>query len=127
MAWAGTSWTATAASTDSEPHPRPPASLTGRDGTLPIGSTRILAQTGPFDHCNMTVAPGAPARLTVRFKDLLLGMSYGDPIVRPLLDLEGLKAWCAGRTTGYGPLEGAVDVAGFYDPDGGVTAHDYRP
>jgi phosphonate transport system substrate-binding protein len=99
----------------------------GREGTLAIGSTRILAQTAPFDHCNMTVAPGAPASLTAQFGDLLLGMSYADPIVRPLLDLEGLKAWCPGRTSGYAPLEGAVDVAGFYDSEGGVTARDYRP
>jgi phosphonate transport system substrate-binding protein len=99
----------------------------GREGTLPTGSTRILAQTEPFDHCNMTVSPGAPAGLTDRFKTLLLGMSYADPAVRPLLDLEGLKAWCDGRTSGYMPLEGAVDAAGFYDQQGRVTAHDYRP
>jgi ABC-type phosphate/phosphonate transport system substrate-binding protein len=99
----------------------------GRDGTLSIGSTRLLAQTAPFDHCNMTVSPGAPAALTARFKDLLLGMSYADPAVRPLLDLEGLTAWCPGRTSGYSPLEGAVDLADFYDPNGGVTARDYRP
>ena len=37
--------------------------LFGREGTLPAGSTRVLAQTAPFDHCNMTVAPGAPAEL----------------------------------------------------------------
>ena len=98
-----------------------------RDGTLPAGSTRVLAQTAPFDHCNMTVAPGAPTGLTQRFKDLLLGMSYGDPSVRPLLDLEGLKAWCDGRTSGYTPLEGAVDSAHFYDQQGTVTARDYRP
>ena len=98
-----------------------------RDGTLPAGSTRVLAQTAPFDHCNMTVSPGAPTSLTQRFKDLLLGMSYGDPSVRPLLDLEGLKAWCDGRTSGYTPLEGAVDSAHFYDQQGTVTARDYRP
>jgi len=98
-----------------------------RDGTLPAGSSRVLAQTALFDHCNMTVSPGAPTRLTSLFKDLLLGMSYADPSVRPLLDLEGLKAWCDGRTSGYSPLEGAVDAAGFYDQEGGVTARDYRP
>jgi hypothetical protein len=35
-------------------------------------------------------------------------MSYDDPAVRPLLDMEGLKAWLPGRTTGYTLLERAV-------------------
>jgi hypothetical protein len=62
-----------------------------------------------------------------RFRQLLLGMSYADPALRPLLDLEGLKAWCAGRTSGYEPLESAVDAFEFYDGAGNVTARDYRP
>ena len=99
----------------------------GREGTLPAGATRVLTQTAEFDHCNMTVGPGAPFELVARFKSLLLGMSYADPALRPLLDLEGLKAWCDGRTAGYEPLEGAVDALGFYDGAGSVTARDYRP
>jgi ABC-type phosphate/phosphonate transport system substrate-binding protein len=99
----------------------------GREGTLPSGSTRVLAQTSPFDHCNMTVGPAAPAGMVERFRQLLLGMSYADPALRPLLDLEGLKAWCAGRTSGYEPLESAVDAFEFYDGAGNVTARDYRP
>ncbi len=99
----------------------------GREGTLPSGSTRVLAQTAPFDHCNMTVGPSAPLELVDRFRELLLGMSYADPALRPLLDLEGLKAWCDGRTSGYAPLERAVDALGFYDGAGSVTARDYRP
>jgi phosphonate transport system substrate-binding protein len=99
----------------------------GREGTLASGSTRVLAQTAPFDHCNMTVGPAATAGLVERFRQLLLGMSYADPALRPLLDLEGLKAWCEGRTSGYVPLESAVDAFEFYDGAGSVTARDYRP
>src|SRR5579859_2084895 len=77
----------------------------GHEGTLPNGLTRVLAQTAPFDHCNMTVGAGASPVLVERFRQLLLGMSYADPVLRPLLDLEGLKAWCDGRTRGYAPLE----------------------
>jgi len=98
-----------------------------REGTLVSGSTRIITQTAPFDHCNMTVSPSAPGVQIARFKDLLLGMSYADPSLRPLLDLEGLKAWCDGRTSGYVPLDGAVDAFEFYDGAGNVTARDYRP
>ena len=101
--------------------------LFGVEGTMPAGSTVILAQTPPYDHCNFTVTPGAPADLVGRFRSLLLEMSYDDPEVRPLLDLEGLKAWREGRTTGYAQLERAVEEAGFYDGAGNVTADDYHP
>ena len=101
--------------------------LFGVEGTLPAGSTVILAQTPPYDHCNFTVAESAPAEPVERFRSLLLGMSYDDPEVRPLLDLEGLKAWRDGRTSGYAQLERAVEEVGFYDGAGNVTARDYRP
>jgi hypothetical protein len=42
-------------------------------------------------------------------------MSYGDPAVRPLLDMEGLKQWRPGRTSGYQQLERAVDRFGTID------------
>lgn len=84
-----------------------------RDGTLPPGSTRVLAQTGRYDHCNMTVLEGVEPALVARFVDLLLSMRYDDPEVRPLLDLEGLKQWLPGRTSGYALLEEAVDGLGF--------------
>jgi ABC-type phosphate/phosphonate transport system substrate-binding protein len=101
--------------------------LFGVEGTLPAGATRIVAQTPPYDHCNFTVGPAAPSSLVDRFAALLLEMSYDDAEVRPLLDLEGLKAWRPGRTSGYAQLERAVDEAGFYDRAGNVTAGDYRP
>jgi phosphonate transport system substrate-binding protein len=101
--------------------------LFGREGTIPTGSTKILAQTEQFDHCNMTVVDTAPADLVTRFGDLLLSMSYADPEVRPLLDLEGLTRWQEGRTSGYGLLAAAVDEEGFYDGHGQVTAAGYQP
>jgi phosphonate transport system substrate-binding protein len=52
------------------------------------------------------------------FSDLLWSMSFDDPDVRPLLELEGLRVWEPGRTTGYGALERAVDETGFYGPSG---------
>ena len=58
---------------------------------------------------------------------LLLSMSYADPDARPLLDLEGLTRWLAGRDSGYGLLEAGVALSGFYDESGRVTAAAYRP
>jgi phosphonate transport system substrate-binding protein len=87
-----------------------------QEGTLGRGQTRVLAQTAPYDHCNFTVLDGAPEPLIARLTDLLLGMRYDDPEVRPLLDLEGLKAWRPGRTSGYRALASACDRFGFLQP-----------
>jgi len=85
-----------------------------QEGTLPSGATRILSQTGTYDHCNFTVLDGCQAPVE-RFVELLLGMSYDDAEVRPLLDLEGLKQWRVGRTSGYALLNQAVDRFGAID------------
>jgi phosphonate transport system substrate-binding protein len=102
--------------------------LFAQEGTLPPAASRVIARTGAYDHCNMTVVPDlAPEGAVARFGSLLLSMSYGDPEVRPLLDLEGLHEWHEGRLEGYRLLEDAVDRFGFYDKEGTVTADAYRP
>lgn len=96
------------------------------DGTLPAGQTRVLTRCAAFDHCNFTVSPGAPAAQIERFTQLLLGMRWDDAAVRPLLELEGLRQWKAGRTSGYAALERAVDDEKFYDHAGNITAIGYQ-
>ncbi|HLZ63774.1 MAG TPA: PhnD/SsuA/transferrin family substrate-binding protein [Ktedonosporobacter sp.] len=95
------------------------------EGTLPAGTTRMLTRTSSFDHCNFTVVSTAPADLITYFQSLLIDMSYDDPEVRPLCDLEGLQAWYPGRVDGYLALEAAVALASFYDQQGNITAPDY--
>jgi len=107
--------------------------LFGREGVLPAGAVRVLAQTPPYDHCTMTAGPSADVSDISdksdisRFGELLLGMDYADASLRPLLDLEGLKEWRPPRLSGYEQLERAVDEAGFYDADGAITSSGYRP
>jgi phosphonate transport system substrate-binding protein len=96
------------------------------EGVLPSGATRVLARTGLFDHCNFTVSPNAPAAQVAHFCELLFSMSWDDPAVRPLLELEGLRAWRPGRTSGYALLDRAVDDEAFYDKQGKILAADYR-
>ena len=96
------------------------------DGCLPPHSTQVLKQTGTYDHCNFTAGPHAPSELVSSFADLLLGMSWEDPAVRPLLELEGLKAWRRGRSDGYDLLARAVDDERFYDSAGHILAAGYR-
>src|SRR5262245_60289366 len=86
-----------------------------REGTLTPSSVRVLAQTEAYDHCNFTVLDGVEPEKVVRFREQLLAMSYADPEVRPLLDLEGLKAWVPGRVKGYAQLAEAVDRFGTID------------
>jgi ABC-type phosphate/phosphonate transport system substrate-binding protein len=112
--------------------------LFGREGVLPVGAVRVLAQTPPYDHCTMTAGPSssgaasgataaAAAAAVGRFGKLLLGMDYADASLRPLLDLEGLREWRPPRLSGYRQLERAVDETGFYDRDGAIIADGYRP
>ena len=101
--------------------------LFSQEGTLPAGASRVLAQTEPYDHCNMTLVDTAPADLAQGFVELLLAMSYADPQVRPLLDLEGLKVWRPGRDSGYAALDTAVSETAFYDGAGRLTAKGYTP
>ncbi len=98
----------------------------GLDGTLPAGSTRVLATTEPYDHCNFTTSPGAPADAVARFVELLLAMRWDDQAVRPLMYLEGVRQWKPGRVSGYPQLETAVDEAAFYGPDGAILDADYH-
>jgi phosphonate transport system substrate-binding protein len=99
--------------------------LFGREGVLPPGSVRVLAQTPAYDHCTMTAVSGNPD--ISRFGGLLRGMDYADADLRPLLDLEGLKEWRPPRLSGYEQLERAVDEAGFYDAYGEIREKGYRP
>ncbi len=101
--------------------------LFSQEGTIGSGALRVLGHTEPFDHCMMTTAPGADPAAVERLAQAFVGMSYADPKVRPLLDLEGLTAWLPGRTNQYAALERAVDESGFYDAEGNVIARDYRP
>jgi phosphonate transport system substrate-binding protein len=81
-----------------------------KEGRYGAGQLRVVLQTAPFDHCNMTVL-GDDTPALARFRELLLAMSYDDPVVRPLLDMEGLKVWLPGRTTGYALLDRALTPA----------------
>ena len=86
----------------------------GLIGTAGPTAVRVVHQTGAYDHCNFTVLDN-PHPQTMKFVELLLGMSYDDPALRPLLDMEGLKKWLPGRVSGYVALEQAVDRYRYLD------------
>lgn len=99
-----------------------------QEGVFAPNALRILDETAPYDHCVFTVIEDAvdPAQ-RARFDELLLSMSFDDPEVRTLLELEGLREWRPGRTSGFAQLERAVDVLGLYGGDGSLVDPEYRP
>lgn len=96
-----------------------------KEGTIEAGSVRVRSRTQAYDHCTMTVLDDGDDATVDRFVGLLLSMSVDDPAVRPLLQLEGLREWRRGRTSGYVQLEAAVDRLRFYGTDGAILVEDY--
>lgn len=84
------------------------------EGTLDPGTTRVIASTPAFDHCNLTVPAGVATERVQEFVGILMAMKFDDPAVRSYMEMEGLKQWLPGRTSGYGPLERAVRRFAFY-------------
>jgi len=86
-----------------------------RDGTIDAGQFAILAETELFDHCVFTVRQDLDPNAERQWLDALFAMQYDIPEHREMMDLEGLKAWLPGRTTGFGALTAAVATERFFE------------
>jgi ABC-type phosphate/phosphonate transport system substrate-binding protein len=84
------------------------------DGTINQNEFRILASTDQFDHCVFTVRNEFSPAVEEKWLQVLFSMSYDNPDHRPMMDLEGLKVWLPGRTSGFGPLTEAVARQDFF-------------
>jgi phosphonate transport system substrate-binding protein len=87
------------------------------DGTIDTTRFKILATTDRFDHCVFTVRDDFSRDAEARWLEALFSMSYDNEQHREMMDLEGLKKWLPGRTTGFGPLAEAVERQGFFVAD----------
>ena len=85
------------------------------DGTIDPNQLRILTSTPPFDHCNFTVLDSLDSGRASAWADVLFRMRYDNPAHREMMDLEGLKAWLPGRTSGYAALTDATRDSGFFE------------
>jgi phosphonate transport system substrate-binding protein len=85
-----------------------------KDGTIDNNAMVIVGETERFDHCVFTVRPDLDPAAEKVWLDALFAMRYDNPAHREMMDLEGLKAWLPGRTTGFGPLTAAVDTERFF-------------
>ena len=86
-----------------------------QDGTIDPQQYAIVAETDRFDHCVFTVRQDLDGHRLQRWLDALFAMRYDNPTHREMMDLEGLKAWLPGRTSGFGPLAAAVDSERFFE------------
>lgn len=85
-----------------------------KDGTIDPASYRIVSTTPRFDHCVFTVSKRLPQARQDAFLKALLSMDYRVPEHREMMDLEGLKKWEPGRTTGFDLLTSACQHQGFF-------------
>jgi phosphonate transport system substrate-binding protein len=86
-----------------------------KDGTIDPDQFTIIAETDRFDHCVFTVRQDLEAAAEQRWLDALFAMRYDNPAHQEMMDLEGLKAWLPGRTSGFGPLTRAVASERFFE------------
>jgi phosphonate transport system substrate-binding protein len=86
-----------------------------QDGTIDPAAFAIVARTPQFDHCVFTVREGLPRDVEQAWLDALFAMRYDEPSHREMMDLEGLKAWLPGRTTGFDALSASVAAERFFD------------
>ena len=80
-----------------------------RDGTIDPAKFEILATTDRYDHCVFTVRQDFPQDRQEPWLRVLHLMSYDDPRHREMMDMEGLKKWEPGRTSGFSALAEACD------------------
>ncbi|CAN5887984.1 phosphate/phosphite/phosphonate ABC transporter substrate-binding protein [soil metagenome] len=85
-----------------------------QDGTIDPNEYEIVGTTDNFDHCVFTVREGFDPGVEKEWLDVLFSMSYSNPDHQEMMDLEGLKEWMAGRTTGFGPLSEATEEQQFF-------------
>ncbi|MCC6465573.1 MAG: phosphate/phosphite/phosphonate ABC transporter substrate-binding protein [Planctomycetes bacterium] len=88
------------------------------DGTIDPHRFGVIATTDKFDHCVFTVREDFPPAREKQWLSALFRMSYENPQHRQMMDMEGLKKWEPGRTTGFGPLSEAVKKQGFFEGRG---------
>ena len=86
-----------------------------KDGTINAAEYSIVGTTDRFDHCNFTVCKDFVKARQDAFLEALFSMSYENPTHREMMDMEGLRRWEPGRTSGYGPLGRAVDHQRYFE------------
>jgi phosphonate transport system substrate-binding protein len=92
--------------------------LWSADGTFDPKQYRVLATTDGFDHCVFTARGDLPEERETPWRETLFTMRYDNPAHREMMNMEGLKAWLPGRTSGFALLAEAVQRQRYFEEDG---------
>lgn len=85
-----------------------------KDGTINADEYSIVATTEKYDHCVFTVREDFDRTREQTWLEALFSMSYENPKHKQMMDMEGLKKWEAGRTSGFSALSHAVEALRFF-------------
>lgn len=66
-----------------------------------------------YYHCNFTALSSQEPERMRQWREALLAMDYNDPGLRHAMDLEGVKRWLPGDTSGYEALADAMREQGY--------------
>jgi phosphonate transport system substrate-binding protein len=84
---------------------------TGR--LVPEGALTEIWSSPPFNHCMFTARFDLDPALEHQFAKALFGMSFDNPVHRPVLEAEGLREWVAPQLDAYATLREASAQQGF--------------
>ena len=84
------------------------------DGTLDENQVKILSKTDFFDHCIFSGHPELDVARFEKFIEVLHKMDYNNPEHKEMMDMEGLKEWVSGRTSGFKQLTEANEYLDFF-------------
>ena len=85
-----------------------------QDGTLDENQVEIVYKTPNFDHCIFSGRPDLEVERFELFGKILHKMDYNNPDHKEMMDMEGLKEWIPGRTTGFKQLTEANEYLDFF-------------
>ena len=83
---------------------------------VPEGGLREIWSSPAYNHCMFTARPDFDLEREHRFVKALFGMSYDNPVHRPILEAEGLQRWLPPHVDGYAALRQAASEQGFFKP-----------
>lgn len=80
-----------------------------RAGSVPaVADLEVVWRSPEYYHCNFTVLDSLDRDVGQRWSKALLAMDYGNPSLRPAMDLEGVRRWYPGDREGYASLQTAM-------------------
>jgi ABC-type phosphate/phosphonate transport system substrate-binding protein len=84
-------------------------------GFAPAAELEVSWRSPVYYHCNFTALPSFEPARAGRWSAALLAMSYDDPDLRSVMDLEGVKRWLPGDKSGYADLREAMREQGYLE------------